>query len=147
MVHSGHPDSLSELGTLIPVNPSHSTSGKDSCLVLALEVDITYIFLVRYSHSEVYPLLFSVIMVGCFFYDHQFRNFFALTILSLTCYPLMYLLIQFYPVTHLYINRSVHEVVPCLDIRMVDFHTFTLQLPIQTLYSVAPELPSFCEFT
>ena len=29
----------------------------------------------------------------------------------------------------------------------VDFHTFTLQLPIQTLHSVAPELPSFCEFT
>ena len=29
----------------------------------------------------------------------------------------------------------------------VDFHTLTLQLPIQTLHSVAPELPSFCEFT
>ena len=40
----GSPDSLSELGTLIPVNPSRSTSGKDSCLVLALGVDITYIF-------------------------------------------------------------------------------------------------------
>ena len=93
----GSPDSLSELGTLIPVNPFRSTSGKDSCLVLALGVDITYIFIVRYSHSEVYPLLFSVIMVGCFFYDHRFGNFFALTILSLTCYPLMYLLIQFYP--------------------------------------------------
>ena len=86
----GSPDSLSELGTLIPVNPSHSTSGKDSCLVLALGVDITYIFIVRYSHSEVYPLLFSVIMAGCFFYDHRFRELFALTILSLTCYPLMH---------------------------------------------------------
>ena len=29
----------------------------------------------------------------------------------------------------------------------VDFHTLTLQLPIQTPHSVAPELPSFCEFT
>ena len=29
----------------------------------------------------------------------------------------------------------------------VDFHTLTLQLPIQTPHSVASELPSFCEFT
>ena len=29
----------------------------------------------------------------------------------------------------------------------VDFHTLTLQLPIQTQHSVALELPSFCEFT
>ena len=29
----------------------------------------------------------------------------------------------------------------------VDFHTLTLQLPIQIQNSVAPELPSFCEFT
>ena len=29
----------------------------------------------------------------------------------------------------------------------VDFHTFALQLPIQILHSVEPELLSFCEFT
>ena len=71
----GSPYSLFKLGTLIPVNPSHSISGKDSCLVLALGVDITYCFISQYLHSELYPLLFSVIMVGCSFHDLQFRNF------------------------------------------------------------------------
>ena len=63
----GSPDSLFELGTLNPVNPSCSTSVKDNCLVLAFVVDITCTFPIQYSHPELYPLLFSVITVGWIF--------------------------------------------------------------------------------
>ena len=45
------PDSLFELGTLNPVNPSCSTSVKDNCLVLAFVVDITCTFL--YFHNPI----------------------------------------------------------------------------------------------
>ena len=42
-------------------------------------------------------------------------------------------------------NFTEHQILWSLC--LVDFHTFTLQLPIQTPHSVVPELQSFCEFT
>ena len=42
-------------------------------------------------------------------------------------------------------NSSEHQILWSLC--SVDFHTLTLQLPIQTLHSVVHELLSFCEFT
>ena len=42
-------------------------------------------------------------------------------------------------------NFSEHQILWSLS--LVDFHTLTLQLPIQTLHSVVPELQVFGEFT